>query len=177
MTSKNSPRMVGLGFLGIGLALLALTTFMGVHAVKETRIGRGLVETGTEASAFLVSAERLERSQCDRSRRFLCTLSVNYIGSVVYQVSGLRWGTDIRLTEAEYEAQVAGEEVFIDIIYLPSDPPQVERTRGARLFAAQRSSTSIYVMAGFGLLFTAIGGAVTLVLRKLGRAPSTGPGR
>lgn len=176
MTRRGSPWMVAFGFLGIGVVLLGIAAVMAAYVVQETRIGRGLQETGEQASALVVSAERIDRTQCSRSQRRMCTRADNLIGTVVYQVSGLRVGTEIDLTEAEFAAHQAGEDVFIDLIYLPSDTPQSERTQGARLAAAGRDTLHIYVLAVFALTFAAIGSIALLVIRKRAAPLSTGPG-
>ncbi|GAB5446491.1 hypothetical protein [Gymnodinialimonas sp.] len=159
----------------MGLLLVCLTAYMAFDLVREHRIGRGLIFDGTPAQALLVSAERIERSQCSRSQRFICTQSDNYIGIVVHQVGGLRWGAEFRLTLDEFTAHGAGEEVFVDLIYLPSDPIRVERTRGTRLAAAERDTPFVAILAAFGLISTAIGGFILRRTRKPAAPPSTDP--
>lgn len=167
----------GLGCLAIGGVLVGIAMFMGVPALQEIRTGRGLVATGEPGRALVVTADRVERSQCPRSQRALCTEASTAIGTVVYQVAGLRAGTDIRLTSDEYEAYVEGGEVFVDLIYLPAHPPFVERTPGQRLSRAQRDMRPIYILAAIGLSLAAIGGAAMLVARKQAAYLSTGPDR
>ncbi|MBY4891680.1 hypothetical protein KUL25_02750 [Rhodobacteraceae bacterium N5(2021)] len=172
-----------MGFLAIALGLLGIATFMGVHVVQETRIGRGLIFEGATAQALIVTAERTERTQCSRSQRSVCWPANTHVATVVFEVEGLRSGAELRLSPDEYTAYESGAEVFIDLIYLPSDPTQVERTRGARLNAAERDTVHIYVLLGFGVLFAAIGIIALLLGRKqtapppTDTPPSTGTGR
>jgi hypothetical protein len=172
---KRSPRLVGFGFLGIGIALLAIVVFMATHAVPEARIGRALVDTGEPTEALVVSVARIERSQCSRSQRFICTSSMTIIGTVLTQVDGQRTATEARLTSRELATYDAGQDLFIDLIYLPTDLTEVERAQGDRLSAAQSSMLSIYVLAAFALTFTLIGGVTLLVARKRAPRPSTAP--
>lgn len=169
--------LVTFGFLSIGVALLGIAVFIAVQTVQEVRIGRGLIETGEPAQALVVTAERVERAQCDLSQWFICSPPVNIIATVVYQVSGLRSGAEVRLTPEEYEAYLAGQEVFIDVFYLPSFPAHVERTQGDRLAAATRGTLPLYILAALGLIFLTISGVAALVARKRTRALSTGQGR
>ncbi|ABD54795.1 hypothetical protein [Jannaschia sp. CCS1] len=175
MKRQSSPVLIGLGFLGLGVALLAFAAVLTGHVTKETRIGRGLLETGEVTRALLVTADRMERTQCSRSQRRICTAADNFIGTVVYQVPGRRSGADIRLTPDEFEAYIAGEEVFIDLIYLPAFPTHVERIPGARLANAGADTLTIYVMAAFGLTLALIGGVAMRIARKQTARPSTGP--
>lgn len=166
-----TPRtMVPLGFLCISAVMLAIALWLIYHAMVETRIGTALVETGRETQALVVSAERIERAQCSRSQRAICVDADNYIATIVYQVSGLRAGREINLTPQEFAAYEAGEEVTLDLIYLPTAPLEVERTSGARLAAANNTFLQIYVVAAFAITFLAIGGIAALITRK--RAPS-----
>lgn len=168
---------VGLGLLAIGLAVLGVAAFLAIFVVQETRIGRGLAERGASTEALVVSAERIERSQCARSQRAVCWAADNYIAIVVYHVSGLRSGSELRLTAEEFQAFETGTEVFVDLVYLPSDPAHVERTQGDRLAAAGRDTLHIYILMAFGLTFTAIGSIALLVARKQAPRLSTGQGR
>lgn len=146
--------------------MLAITLWLIYHTMAETRIGTALVETGQETQALVVTAERLEHSQCSLSQLFICTPAANIIATMVYQVSGLRYGSEIRLTSEEYEAFAEGQEVFVDLIYLPSAPLEAERSPGARLTAASTPFLQIYVAAAFAITFLAIGGIAALIARK-----------
>lgn len=94
---------------------------------------------------------------------------------MVYTVSGQRWGVELRVGEEKVEAYTAGEEIFVDLIYLPEDPSHVERTSGARLRAAGRDTLQVYGLMAFRLTFAVIGGVVTRIARKHAPCPSTGP--
>lgn len=177
MTRHGASWRVGLGFLVIGLGLFGIAAFMAIHVVQEMRIGRGLIIDGEEISAFVVTAERIERSDCEHNQPSICQSAYTYPATVVYEVAGLRTGAELRLTSEEYTAYETGIEVFVDVIYLPSDPTEVERSRGARLYAAERDTLLIYVLAAFGLTFTLIGSIALLVARKQAARPSTGQGR
>lgn len=177
MRRRGNSWGIGLGFLAIGLALFGITAFMAAYAVQEARIGRALVDAGVPAQALVVSAERIERSQCSRSQRAVCWAADNYIATVVYDVAGRRAGAELRLTADEFATVQSGTEVFIDLVYLPTDPPEVERAQGDRLARASSDMLSIYVLAAFGLTFTLIGSIALLVARKRAARPSTGQGR
>ena len=134
--------------------------------MSETRIGQALLDTGTPAQALVVSAERIERSQCSRSQRAICVAADNLIATAVFDVSGLRAGTEIRLSPDEFDTYETGAEVFVDLIYLPSDPSEVERSPGQRLSSASGNMLNIYVLAAFGFTFALIGGIAVLITRK-----------
>lgn len=173
---RGNPSGIGWGFLAIALGLFGIATFMAFHAVQETRIGQRLIVEGEVTQALVVTAERIERTQCSRSQRAVCWPANSQIATVVYQIEGLRWASEIRLAAEEYDTYLAGSEVFLDLIYLPSAPAEVERARGARLARAEQDFIHIYILAGFGLLIATIGSIALLIARKQSVRPSTGPG-
>lgn len=166
-----TPRLLIAGFLSIGAVMLATALWLIFQTMSETRIGAALVESGEATQALVVTADQIERGQCTRRQRAICGAADNFIATVVYRVEGLRAGREINLTQAEFAAFVAGEEVTIDLIYLPTAPLAVERTQGAHLANTRTAFGQIYVVAAFAITFLVIGGIAALVTRKRAPAP------
>ncbi len=171
MTARTSaPRLLALGFGFIGFVMLAITGATGVQSYQDHRIGTLLVETGEQTQALIVTVQRLERNQCSRSQRAICVGAQNIIATIVYQVPSLRAASELNLTLREVIDFEDGEDVLIDLMYLPSAPQYVERTSGDRLATARGSTTAIYVQAAFGITFLVIGALTGRASRKRGPA-------
>lgn len=166
----NAPRLLAMGFGFIGLVMLLISGATGVRAYQDTQIGTSLIETGEPTQALVVTATRVERSQCSRSQRAICVDADNLIATIVYQIDGLRAVREFNLTREEFTAYKAGEEVLINLIYLPAAPLEVERTAGDRRAAAQGNTLTIFVQTAFGIIFLVIGALAGRALRK--RAPA-----
>ncbi len=155
-----------LGFGFIGLVLLTITLVLYLHMARELRIGEQLIDDGVATDALLVSAEYVERLSCRGGTIKVCNRSDYALGQIVYLVDNRRAVTQVTLSEADFAAHGAGEEVRIPIVYLPNDPLEIEGTRGDRFISARSDDLTILVSAIFGIVFAAIGGIAALVIRK-----------
>ncbi|WP_224814565.1 hypothetical protein [Hasllibacter sp. MH4015] len=159
------------GFGFIGLAMLALALVLYLHMLSELRIGERLVADGVATDALLVTAEHRERLSCRGGTIKVCRPSDFALGQIVYLVEGRRAVTTLTINEADFTAFSSGEEVRVPILYLPDDPLEIERSRGARLNAARGQTLTIVVCAAFGITFALIGAIAGLVVRKRAGAP------
>ena len=155
-----------LGFGFIGLALLTIALVLYLHMVRETQIGERLIDEGVATDALLVSADYVERLSCRGGTIKVCNRSDYALGQIVYLVEDRRAVTQVTLSQEDFAAHEAGEEVRIPIVYLPDDPLEIEGTRGDRFISARSDDLTIIVSALFGIVFAAIGGIAALLIRK-----------